>query len=286
MNQHHSQPRPPHRLWQLRHAASVWLAGGSLVIIGMAALAAPWWPLAPNEQNLFATLKPPGFTVEGTRYWLGSDQLGRDVVSRLLHGARLSLLIGISAVSIAGVIGTLLGMLAGYLRGWVDSVITAVTETLLTLPFVIFAIAIIAALGSSTRVVILTLGLTSWVSFAKLVRARVIELRTEDYITASLALGSSHGRVLRKHLLPNVLPLIIVDATLQLGTLMLAEAGLSFLGLGIQPPTPTWGGMLAESQIFVQVAWWLPTFPGLLLLITVLSINSLGDSLRDALDPR
>lgn len=285
MNQHHSQFRPQSRLAKLRRAPSVWLAGSFLVIIGMAALAAPWWHVAPNEQNLLATLKPPGFTAQST-YWLGSDQLGRDVVSRLLHGARLSLLIGISAVSIAGVIGTFLGMLAGYLRGWVDSVITAVTETLLTLPFVIFAIAIIAALGSSVRIVILTLGLTSWVSFAKLVRARVIELRTEDYILASLALGSSHGRVLRKHLLPNVLPLIIVDATLQLGTLMLAEAGLSFLGLGIQPPTPTWGGMLAESQIFVQVAWWLPTFPGLLLLITVLSINSLGDSLRDALDPR
>lgn len=281
-----SQNRSQRRLQQLRRAPSVWLAGSLLITISVAALAAPWWPLAPNEQNLFATLQPPGFAVDGVHYWLGSDQLGRDVVSRLLHGARLSLLIGISAVSIAGVIGTLLGMLAGYLRGWVDSVITALTETLLTLPFVIFAIAIIAALGSSLPTIILTLGLTSWVSFAKLVRARVIELRDEDYITASLALGSSHWRVLRKHLLPNVLPLIIVDATLQLGTLILAEAGLSFLGLGIQPPTPTWGGMLAESQIFVQVAWWLPTFPGLLLLITVLSINSLGDSLRDVLDPR
>lgn len=261
-----------------------------LAIIVVAALVAPLWPHEPQTQNLFATLKPPGFVYEGaqeaTQYVLGTDQLGRDVVSRLLHGARVSLTVGLSAVGLASVLGTSLGIAAGYLRGWVDSLITALTETLLTLPFIIFAIAIIAALGSSLTVVILTLGLTSWVSFAKLTRARVIELRHEDYILASKALGSSETRIMLRHMLPNVFPLVIVDASLQLGTLMLAEAGLSFLGLGIQPPTPTWGSMLAESQVFVQVAWWLPTFPGLLLLITVLAINNLGDSLRDALDPR
>lgn len=257
-----------------------------LGIIILGALVAPLWPQAPNAQNLFATLKPPGFIYKGSQYVLGTDQLGRDVVSRLLHGARVSLTVGLSAVGLASVLGTSLGIAAGYLRGWVDNLITALTETLLTLPFIIFAIAIIAALGSSLTVVILTLGLTSWVSFAKLTRARVIELRHEDYILASKALGSSETRIMTRHILPNVFPLVIVDASLQLGTLMLAEAGLSFLGLGIQPPTPTWGSMLAESQVFVQVAWWLPTFPGLLLLLTVLAINNLGDSLRDALDPR
>jgi peptide/nickel transport system permease protein len=271
------------KLWR---SPKVWSAGLVLVVIALGALFAPLWPHEPQAQNLFATLKPPGFVYEDAHYVLGTDQLGRDVVSRLLHGARVSLTVGLTAVGLASVLGTSLGIAAGYLRGWVDSLITALTETLLTLPFIIFAIAIIAALGSSLTVVILTLGLTSWVSFAKLTRARVIELRHEDYILASKALGSSETRIMTRHILPNVFPLVIVDASLQLGTLMLAEAGLGFLGLGIQPPTPTWGSMLAESQVFVQVAWWLPTFPGLLLLITVLAINNLGDSLRDALDPR
>jgi peptide/nickel transport system permease protein len=155
----------------------------------------------------------------------------------------------------------------------------------MALPFVLLAIAIVAAVGPSLPVLILTLGLTGWVSFAKLVRGRVLELREEDYVQAAVSLGASTRRVLLRHVLPNVAPLLLVDGTLQLGTLILAEAGLSFLGLGIQPPTPSWGGILSEGQIFIAVAWWIPTLPGVALLLTILSVNLLGDALRDALSP-
>ena len=255
-----------------------------LSVVILATITSPLYTTSPFTQDLFATLKPPLFSGDdGQLFLLGTDQLGRDLLARLLYGARISLLIGVSAVLIAASIGTVLGLIAGYFGGVIDAVITAITETILTLPFIILAIAIIAALGSNITIVILTLGLTGWVSFAKLIRSKVFELRQEEYVQAALALGGSHTRAMFKHILPNVAPLLIVDGTLQLGALILAEAGLSFLGLGIQPPTPTWGGILSEGQIYVAVAWWLPTFPGLLLLLTILSINFLGDYLRDNL---
>lgn len=238
----------------------------------------------PFEQNLFATLKPPLFRSEtGQLHLLGTDQLGRDLFARVLFGARMSLGIGVSAVLIAAALGTTLGLVAGYFGGFVDSLVTGLTETVLTLPFIVLAIAIIGALGSSSTVVVLSLGLTAWVSFAKLVRGKVFELRNEEYVLSAMALGASSQRTLFRHIFPNVLPLVVVDATLQLGALILAEAGLSFLGLGIQPPTPTWGGILSEGQVFVAVAWWIPTFPGLFLLLTALSVNFLGDFSRDLL---
>lgn len=255
-----------------------------LLLVVLAALGAPLLARDPYAQDLFATLKPPLFANDvGETYLFGTDQLGRDLFARLLYGARVSLMIGGGAVLIAAVIGTSLGLLAGYFGGVVDAVITGVTETILTLPFIILAIAVIAALGSSPLIVVLTLGLTAWVSFAKLVRGKVFELKDEDYVQAALALGSSSGRAMFRHILPNIMPLVIVDGTLQLGTLILAEAGLSFLGLGIQPPTPTWGGILSEGQTFVAVAWWIPTLPGVLLLLTILSVNFLGDFFRDVL---
>ena len=254
-----------------------------LAVVVAAALGAPLFARDPYAQDLFATLKPPFFASGTEVYLFGTDQLGRDLFSRLLYGARVSLLIGGGAVLIAAVLGTSLGLLAGYFGGVVDTVITGVTETILVLPFIILAIAVIAALGSSPLVVVLTLGLTAWVSFAKLVRGKVFELKDEDYVQAALALGGSSRRAMFRHILPNVAPLVIVDGTLQLGTLILAEAGLSFLGLGVQPPTPTWGGILSEGQTFVAVAWWIPTLPGLSLLLTVLSVNFLGDFFRDVL---
>lgn len=255
-----------------------------LLILFLAALAAPLFTRDPVEQNLFATLRPPLYTTDkGAVYLFGTDQLGRDLFARLLYGARISLLVGFSAVLLAAALGTTLGLMAGYFGGTMDAVITGMTETILALPFIVLAIAIIGALGSSLTVVILTLGLTAWVTFAKLVRGKVFELRQEDYVQAALALGGSNRRAMFRHILPNVLPLILVDGTLQLGILILAEAGLSFLGLGVQPPTPTWGGILSEGQVFVTVAWWIPTLPGILLLVTILSINFLGDFLRDLL---
>ena len=253
-----------------------------LALVALVALTYPWWyPISPLSQDLLGTLRPPMTETGSGMHLLGTDQLGRDLMARVLLGARISLLVGGVALLISLVFGTLVGLLAGYFGGWVDAVITGATETVMALPFIVLAIAVIGALGSSTLVVILTLGLTSWVGYAKLVRARVLELREEDYVVAAFALGQRTDRGLWRHVLPNALPLIIVESTLLLGTLILAEAGLSFLGLGIQPPTPTWGGILSEGQMYVAVAPWIAVFPGVFLLLTVLATNFLGDFLRD-----
>ena len=253
-----------------------------LALIALVAITYPlWYPISPLAQNLLGSLSPPMTETSTGMHLLGTDQLGRDLMARVLLGARISLLVGGVALLISLVFGALVGLLAGYFGGWVDAVITGATETVMALPFIVLAIAVIGALGSSTTVVILTLGLTSWVGYAKLVRARVLELREEDYVVAAFALGQRTDRVLWRHVLPNALPLIIVESTLLLGTLILAEAGLSFLGLGIQPPTPTWGGILSEGQMYVAVAPWIAVFPGVFLLLTVLATNFLGDFLRD-----
>lgn len=257
-----------------------------LIPIVVAALAAPLYPRSPTAQDLGATLAPPGATSpSGASYPLGTDALGRDLVARLLYGTRASLAVGAAALAIAVSVGTALGLLAGYFGGWVDAVVTGVTETLMTLPFILLAIAVIAAVGASPTVLILTLGLTGWVSFAKLVRAKTFELRSEEFVQAAHALGVRSGGTLARHVLPNVTPLLLVDGTLQFGALVLAEAGLSFLGLGVPPPTPTLGGVLAGGQVYLAVAWWISTFPGLLLLAIVLAVNVLGDTLRDAMAP-
>lgn len=251
----------------------------------LAALLAPAYPFDAGDQNLRATLRPPGFESAAGVHLLGTDQLGRDLTARVLHGLRTSLVVGALALSVALAVGTALGLAAGYFGGLIDAVVTGATETLMALPFILLAIAVIAAVGASPLVVVLTLGLTGWVSFAKLVRAKTMELRDEEFVQAARALGARTPRTLTNHVLPNVAPLILVDATLQFGALVLAEAGLSFLGLGIRPPTPTLGGILAEGQVFLAVAWWISTVPGVVLLVLVLAINVLGDTLRDALSP-
>lgn len=272
------------RRW-LRRSRTRW-ALAVLIPILVAALAAPLYPRSPTDQDLRATLAPPGtVSAAGTFYPLGTDELGRDLASRLLHGTRASVAVGAMALAIALTVGTLLGLLAGYFGGWVDALVTGLTETLMTLPFILLAIAVIAAVGASTTVLILTLGLTGWVSFAKLVRAKTFELRSEEFVQAAHALGVRSAGTLGRHVLPNVMPLLLVDGTLQFGALVLAEAGLSFLGLGVPPPTPTLGGVLAGGQVFLAVAWWISTFPGLLLLTLVLAVNVLGDTLRDAAAP-
>lgn len=272
------------RRW-LRRTRTRWALAVVIPIL-VAALAAPLYPRSPTDQDLRATLAPPGTTsASGTFYLLGTDELGRDLASRLLHGTRASVAVGVAALAIALTVGTLLGLLAGYFGGWVDALVTGLTETLMTLPFILLAIAVIAAVGASTTVLILTLGLTGWVSFAKLVRAKTFELRSEEFVQAAHALGVRSAGALSRHVLPNVVPLLLVDGTLQFGALVLAEAGLSFLGLGVPPPTPTLGGVLAGGQVFLAVAWWISTFPGLLLLTLVLAVNVLGDTLRDAAAP-
>jgi peptide/nickel transport system permease protein len=259
-----------------------------LTAITMAAILAPLVsPVDPFAQEVELRLKPPGWTTaEGRMSLLGTDHLGRDILSRLIFGARISLIIGFSAVSVAGTLGTLIGLLAGYRGGRIDDLCMRMTDTMLAMPFILLALAVIAVLGPSLRNIILVLGITSWVSYARVVRAEVLTLRTREFVAAAKALGGGGPRVVFRHLLPNVLTPVIVIATLEVARMIILESALSFLGLGVQPPTPTWGGMLADGRAYVTTAWWLATFPGLAIMLTVLGINLLGDWLRDILDPR
>lgn len=259
-----------------------------LLAITLAAILAPWVaPIDPLAQEVELRLKPPGWTTpEGRVSLLGTDHLGRDILSRLIFGARISLIIGFSAVSVAGTLGTLIGLVAGYRGGRIDDLCMRMTDTMLAMPFILLALAVIAVLGPSLRNIILVLGITSWVSYARVVRAEVLTLRTREFVSAAKALGGGGSRVVFRHLLPNVLTPVIVIATLEVARMIILESALSFLGLGVQPPTPTWGGMLADGRAYVTTAWWLATFPGLAIMLTVLGINLLGDWLRDILDPR
>jgi ABC-type dipeptide/oligopeptide/nickel transport systems, permease components len=275
--------------WLLRRWLSRARTRGALLVlvpIVLVAVLAPLLPLDATSQDLRATFTPPGGeSASGRTYLLGTDELGRDLAARIVHGTRSSLIVGAAALAIALLVGTALGLLAGYFGGLMDAVVTGLTETLMTLPFILLAIAVIAAVGASPTVLVLTLGLTGWVSFAKLVRAKTFELRGEEFVVAAQALGVSSFGAMVRHVLPNVAPLLIVDGTLQFGALILAEAGLSFLGLGVPPPTPTLGGILAGGQLYVAVAWWISALPGAVLLAMVVSFNVLGDTLRDALAP-
>ena len=263
---------------------------GLVIVLGVASAAvlAAWTaPRDPTVQEITKRLKPPGWRAEdGTIALLGTDHLGRDILSRLIFGARISLVIGFSAVALAGTLGTLLGLIAGYRGGRVDDFCMRLTDTMLAMPFILLALAVIAVLGPSLKNIIIVLGVTSWVSYARVVRAEVLSLRTREFISATQALGSGGWRITFRHLLPNVLTPVIVIATLEVARMVILESALSFLGLGIPPPTPTWGGMLADGRAYLSTAWWLATFPGLCIMLTVLGINLLGDWLRDVLDPR
>ncbi len=259
-----------------------------LLTVAAAALFAPQIsPYDPTIQEITLRLKPPGWTApEGRMHLLGTDHLGRDILSRLIFGARISLIIGFSAVALAGTLGTLIGLLAGYRGGRVDEFCMRMTDTMLAMPFILLALAVIAVLGPSLRNIIFVLGITSWVSYARVVRAEVLTLRTREFVAAAHALGGGGRRIVFRHLLPNVLTPVIVIATLEVARMIILESALSFLGLGVQPPTPTWGGMLADGRAYLSTSWWLATFPGLSIMLSVLGINLLGDWLRDILDPR
>ena len=264
--------------------------GGLLVLLAVVAsavLAPLIAPYDPTSQELTRRLKPPGWASPGGPLnVLGTDHLGRDILSRIIFGARISLIIGLSAVAVAGTLGTLIGLVAGYRGGRVDDLCMRLTDTMLAMPFILLALAVIAVLGPSLRNIIFVLGITGWVSYARVVRAEVLTLRTREFVAAAQALGGGGGRIIFRHLLPNVLTPVIVIATLEVARMIILESALSFLGLGIQPPTPTWGGMLADGRAYLSTAWWLATFPGVCIMLTVLGINLLGDWLRDVLDPR
>jgi peptide/nickel transport system permease protein len=258
-----------------------------LAVIFSAIFAPLLSPQDPIFQDVEKRLIPPlGQTGADPRYLLGTDQLGRDIVSRLIYGARISLVVSISAVAFSGILGTIIGLLSGFYGGKVDSIFMRIADVQLAFPFILLAIAIIAVLGSSLPNIIIVMGITGWVIFARVVRAEVLSLREKEFITSVRALGGSNSRIIFNHLFPNVIPPCIVIVTLEMARMIIMEAALSFLGLGIQPPTPTWGGMLADGRVYLATSWWLATFPGLAIMLVVLGINLLGNWLRDILDPR
>jgi peptide/nickel transport system permease protein len=244
-------------------------------------------PHDPILQDVEKRLIPPmGQEGADSNYLLGTDHLGRDIVSRLIYGARISIVVSVSAVALSAVLGTLIGLFSGFYGGKVDNIFMRIADVQLAFPFILLAIAIIAVLGPNLQNIILTMGITGWVIYARVVRAEVLSLREKEFITSVRALGGSNGRIIFNHLFPNVVPPIIVIVTLEMARMIIMEAALSFLGLGIQPPTPTWGGMLADGRVYLVTSWWLATFPGLVIMLVVLGINLLGNWLRDMLDPR
>jgi peptide/nickel transport system permease protein len=259
-----------------------------LLLMGGAALAAPQIaPWDPGRQMLVKRLRPPAWQERGLReHPLGTDHLGRDILSRILYGGRISLGVGLSAVSLSCLIGVSLGLLAGFHGGRTDAFIMRVVDVFLAIPYILLAMGVVFALGPSLLNVILVMAVTRWVQFARIVRADVLSIREREFVSGARARGNRSMRLLLRHVLPNALTPIIVVATLELAFMIIYESALSFLGLGVQPPTPTWGWMLADGRNYVATAWWLATLPGLAIMLTVLAVNLLGDWLRDTLDPR
>jgi peptide/nickel transport system permease protein len=263
---------------------------GLIMVLGIifsAAFAPLLSPHDPILQDVEKRLIPPiGQEGADPQYLLGTDHLGRDIVSRLIYGARISIVVSVLAVALSAVLGTLIGLLSGFYGGKVDNIFMRIADVQLAFPFILLAIAIIAVLGPNLQNIIIVMGITGWVIYARVVRAEILSLREKEYVMAVRAIGGSNSRIIFKHLLPNVMPPIIVIITLEMARMIIMEAALSFLGLGIQPPTPTWGGMLADGRVYLSTSWWLATFPGLVIMLVVLGINLLGNWLRDILDPR
>lgn len=253
-----------------------------IVFVFILAMLAPWIaPYDPNDINVKAILLAPS-----AQHWMGTDGLGRDVLSRMLHGGQISLLVGLVAVGISTAIGILLGALAGFYRGWVDTLIMRLVDVMLSIPSFFLILAVIAFLTPSIINIMIVIGLTSWMGVTRLVRAEFLSLTEREFVTASRTLGAKDARLIFTHLLPNSLTPIIVSAVLGVAGAVLMESGLSFLGLGVQAPQASWGNILTDGKEYIQFAWWLSLFPGLAILITVLGYNLLGEGLRDALDPR
>jgi peptide/nickel transport system permease protein len=246
--------------------------------------------IAPNDPygiRLVQRLKPPGYVnASGVTFWLGTDTLGRDVLSRVIYGARVSLIVGLSAVLISGTIGLLLGLASGFFGGLIDDVIMRIADIQLSFPTILLALAIMAVLGSGLDKLILVLGLTGWVQYGRIVRGQVLSIKEEEFVLAARATGEKRWRILFQHILPNIWSPIIVIASFSVASNIVAEASLSFLGVGVPPSIPSWGTMLADGRQYIGVAEWLTIPPGVAISLTVLSINILGDWLRDYLDPR
>jgi peptide/nickel transport system permease protein len=251
------------------------------LLVALALLAPLISPYDPSVQNWAAVRKPPS-----ALHWFGTDDVGRDVLTRVIYGARASLMAGIISVAIAFAIGVPVGLLSGYVGGFVDALIGRITDAMLACPFLILAIALAAFLGPSLGNAMIAIGVTTTPIFVRLTRAQVMAVKVEDYVEAARAVGNPHWRIALVHILPNILPALLVQATLSLAAAIIAEAALSFLGLGQQPPAPSWGSMLNSAQRFLVSAPWMAIWPGFAIFFAVLSFNLVGDGLRDALDPR
>jgi len=265
-----------------------WFPVTILVTLALTAIFAD--AIAPHSSeigSLGMRFKPPAWQEGGTsQFLLGTDHLGRDVLSRLIFGARVSMVVGLLAVFVAGTVGTALGILSGYMGKWVDQVVMRVTDTWLALPALTFAIFLAAILGPSEMNIVIILSAVYWTRYARVIRGEVLSLKEREFVRLAIVAGCSKWTIMKRHILPNVMNSAIVLASLQLGVVIVAEASLSFLGVGVPPPNPAWGLMIADGRGFLATAWWMSLFPGLAMMLTVLAVNLLGDGLQDALNPR
>ncbi len=252
-----------------------------LLFIAGALLAPLLSPRDPLEQRVVENLRPPS-----AEHWMGTDKLGRDVFSRLLYGSRISLGVGALVVALASTLGTMLGLVAGYVSGWADEILMRITDIFFAFPALILAMAIAGALGPNLRNALLAIAAVTWPVYARLIRAQVLSLKEREFVLAARALSIPHHRIVTRHLLPNTLGPLLVQASFDMGAAITAVAGLSFIGFGAQPPTPEWGVMISEGRTYLATQWWLATFPALAILLVVAGFNLVGDGLRDALDPR
>lgn len=256
------------------------------IFVLTAVLAPVLSPADPNKMSLRDRLLPPGTVTETGMHVLGTDALGRDVLSRVIYGSRVSLLIGVISAAVSAVLGCLAGLISGYYRGWIDVVIMRVADVQLAFPFILLALTILATLGGGLLQLILVMGIGRWVNFSRIVRAEAMSLREREFVQAARAIGFKNMSIILRHILPNVAAPVIVVTSFVVASNILSETSLSFLGLGVEASIPSWGSMLAEGREFLQDGWWVTTFPGLAIVFTVLGINLFGDWLRDYLDPK
>ena len=270
-------------LWWVRsilRGAPLFSLAFLLMAIGSAVFAPFVAPYDPIQNNPVATLAPPSW-----QYLMGTDHLGRDILSRVIYGARISLTVGFLAVFVSGIAGTLIAMVSGVVRGWVDTVLMRLTDAFLSLPYLMVAVTVVSLLGPSLANVILVIGLLRWMTYARTIRGEVLRLTEMDFVRLAHVAGTTRVRIIQRHILPNIVNTLLVLSTLDVASAVITEASLSFLGLGVPRPLPSWGTMLSESQTYVFTAWWMPVFPGVTITLLVMSINFAGDWLRDRLDP-
>ncbi|ARK22001.1 ABC transporter permease [Sporosarcina sp. P26b] len=263
---------------------------GMLIVLAVIFVAAFANVLAPYDPALIdptKILKPP-FWLDGGSIAnvLGTDNLGRDILSRIIYGSRVSLLVGVASVILAGIIGVIVGLFAGYYGGWLDTVLMRLVDSFLSIPNILFALVFLSVFGPSVPTLIVVLGVTNWVAYARIVRGETLSIKEREFVKAARSMGVKNNKIIGRHVLPNVISSFIVISTLSVATTIILEASLSFLGLGVQPPTVSWGGILSDGRDYLATSWWLATFPGIAITVTVLGIIFLGDWLRDVLDPR